>query len=333
MKNLLVVIMLVVMSLNVYAARGINNIKFATGGPGGSYAQMGEDIAGAKSETNEYGGYCLGSTGGKITTISQKGMGSETTLKGIAGKTYGAGIVQQDVWEYYADKDRGTYNKNNVQVIADLHMEALHLLLPKGYKPDNGFFSNTFSSKPATVDISLLTNQTIQAWGGSILSAKALSHFIGLNLNVIGTTKEKAAGTGNPILVVAGRGSDAVKAILATGQYELVGINPRAVGSAHFYKPMGISYQVANGTVEVETIGVRALLLGKVKSKKKLNQRMINLASCIEHQYATLSDDDSTHPNWQGAFKLHESGSRTSLTYFDNEVEYIGKEADESEED
>ena len=330
--NILLVVILAVFSLQAFAGRGVNNIKIATGGAGGSYEAMGKDIAGQITPENEYGGYCLKSTGGKITLISGPNIGSETTLKGIVGKLYGAGLVQQDVWEYFADKQPDTFNKNNVNVLADLHMEAYHLLIPKDYKPDNGAWSNMFAAKPATMDLTQLKNQTIATWGGSTLSAKALSHFVGLNLRVIGTTKAKALSqTKTPLLIVAGRGSNSVKEALATGHYELVGINPRAVGGARFYKTMGISYQTGGATVEVETIGVRAQLLGKVKSKKKFNKRMINLASCIEHNYSALSDDDSTHPNWQGAFKLNEAGTRANMTYFDNEAEYEGKEADEEE--
>lgn len=301
------------MSTSVFAKKKVSqDIKIGTGGPKGSYFSM----------TNDMVDYCGDSTGGLITVLNSNG--SEENIKGITEKKFAAGLVQEDVLRYYAKKDEGKYNQNNMKVIAGLHMETIHLLLPVGYEPipaDNGWWAKTKAkmskTEPTVIDINLLSGQRVAAWGGSVLSAEALSMFIGLNMTVVGTTSAKAVSTGLPLIVVAGQPSKTVEDILATGKYELVGINPAAVGSAQFYKGISASYKYHNATQEVQTIGVRALLLGKVKNKQKYNVRMEKFASCVDHFYEEIADDDETHVNWQGAYKLYTQGGRINWGYFE----------------
>ena len=69
------------------------------------------------------------------------------------------------------------------------------------------------------------------------------------------------------------------------------------------------------------------MLLGKVKNKKKYNVRMEKFASCVDHYYEEIADDDETHVNWQGAFKLHEQADRINWGYF--EITELKDEEDE----
>lgn len=288
-------------------------LKVGTGGPTGNYYAMGKDIS----------AYCQDVIA-DATIEALQSDGSTDNLLGMAQKKFSAGIVQEDVLQYYAKKDPQRVNRNRMKIISGLHLETAHLLIPKDYKPDTGkkgMFSDLWtkfkSEEKKPISLDLLRDQTVGSWGGSIISAKALSYFMELNLNVVEIPKDKRKDANMPIFLVGGQPYKPVEAYLATNRFVLVAIDfDQLQAKAPFYQKMGANYKVGGKIVSIPSFGVRALLLGKSFRKESRNTNMQMLGQCIIDNLADLADDPNTNPNWGTVYELEEDGAQTNWNYF-----------------
>lgn len=285
-------------------------LKMGTGGPDGSYFSMGNDIV----------SYCQDELSQDTIEVGTS-TGSVENLVGLRSKKFALSIVQEDVLQFHAKRTPNKVNKNSLKIITPMHVESMHLLIPKGYKPEgkkSGWFGNLFSDdKPVSVDINLLKGQTIAAWGGSSVSAKALSYFFGLNANVVDI--EPGSLVNKPIIVVAGYPSATVEKYLATKKYNLVSIDYNTVNQnprAEFYTNEVLNYTINGKMQSVPTIGVRALLIGKSFRKASRNITASELSTCIDAYLADLADDPSTNPNWLSVYDFVDTGDQVSWDYF-----------------
>ena len=204
-----------------------------------------------------------------------------------------------------------------MKVVFAAHQEVVHVMIPKGYKPETesgGWLSSVTSifsaEQPVTLDINLLANQKVAAWGGSVVSAKAISAFMDLNFDVISMNNAtEAANSSLPIVSVGGIPYKPVQDILDKGNYLLVGLNAAAfTRNAPFYSQVSASYVVNGSLTDVETIGVRALVMGKSSRRPGGNEGMTNLSHCIEESVLDLADDPESSPVWQSIATLSASG-------------------------
>ena len=248
--------------------------------------------------------------------------GSVANLDGMNTKQFNSGIVQEDVLRLYSKfLMPKKVNEKRYKVVSPLHIEPFNLLIPKGYKPKGkkkGFFDKIFGDddKPVRLDINLLKGQVVSAWGGSMVSAQALSRYLQLDFAV----KEISKGDqGNvPILVVEGFPSTVVQSYLDSGKYNLVSIDYNSVRDrAEFYVPHKLSYTVSGKVVNVETIGTRALLIGKASRKAKRNLPMQELATCIEENLIDLEDGDDTNSNWSEVAEFIADENVVDWDYFE----------------
>jgi len=287
-------------------------IKVGTGGMEGNYYGMMQDI-------NDY---CADMLDRSLDI--QETKGSIQNLSGMTNKKFALIWVQEDVLKYYARQTPSKVNDNRMKIVTGGHEEALQLLIPKGYKPESSGsswskVSSMFSSDtPKALDLTLLKGQVIGSYGGSMTSTKALSLFLGLNLNVVEIPKDRIGQAGDvPILLVGGVPYAPIEAYLATGKYNLVPIDARQLqDKAPFYNDTTINYEVAGELVSVKTAGVRALLVGKSYRKASKNENMINLASCISDNLEDIADDGDTNANWWSVLDLEEAG-QTNWSYFE----------------
>lgn len=287
------------------------DIRVGTGSETGNYFAIANDIA----------NYCNEDLGEDQLLILPSG-GSVANLLGMQNKEFSMGIVQEDVLNFQARRSPKKVNRNNVKIVTPLHTESVHLLIPKGYKPKGtekkGWLS-VFSSKsgaPVKLELNLLRNQTIGAWGGSITSAQALSSFFNLNLNVVETKQGQMNGK-LPILYVSGYPSKVVEGYLASGKYTLVSLDYDAVRqSAPFYTKESLNYSINGKVQSVPTIGVQALLVGKSFRKASRNKSASALANCILESLPDLADDPDTNPLWGGVYEYVEAGMQTQWSYF-----------------
>jgi hypothetical protein len=288
-------------------------INWGTGGPTGNYFSMSQEIIEICGEGRED---ILINTGG-----------SSDNIFGATQKKYKIFWSSADVL-FDAARLNPKVNQNNFKILARLHNEQVHLLIPKGWKPvvESSWadrlsaIASKFTSDgptPVKVDINLLKNQVIGSWDGSIKAAEALSNVFQLNATVKSIPEAYRTNPGIPTILVGGAPYKVVEEILATGKYVLVSLDSLAIARiAPHYVPANVMYKV-NGKVEsIPTVAVPALLLGKASRKVARNKPMEDLATCIDQNLDILAED-SSNPNWETAFEANENGMSLNWSYFD----------------
>ena len=282
-------------------------ISVGSGGVGGSYYPMVNDMI----------AFCGSSTSRQFTNIESPG-GSVGNVIGMTNKEFHAGITQIDVLKYYAKMMGEKVNANRMKVVVGLHRESGHLMIPPGWEPKSSGFSGFFSKlnfleDKKGVDINLLKNQTIGAWGGSIVSAKALSSFLGLNMNVVEI--QPGAKVDSPVLRVAGQPDDHVKAYLAAG-WNIVPIDAEILKNrASFYDKVTLNYSIGGKVVSIPSFGVRAVFVAKSSRADARNLPFSEMASCLRKSLADLADDSDTNPNWESVYEF-ENEEQVDWDYF-----------------
>ena len=295
--------------LTISEARPIN---WGTGSPTGNYFSMSKEII---QECGE----------GREDVLINTG-GSSDNIFGATQKKYAILWTSADVL-FDAARLNPKVNQNNFKILARLHNEQVHLLIPKGWQPTvesswvdklSSFTAKFTDSapKPIKVDINLLKNQVIGSWGGSIKAAEALSNVFQLNATIKPVPEAYHSNPGVPTILVGGAPYKAVEDILATGKYILVSLDSLAISrTAPHYVPATVAYKI-NGKVEnIPTVAVPALLLGKASRKADRNKPMESLATCIDEAIDILAED-STNPNWEAAYEANENGMQLNWSYF-----------------
>jgi hypothetical protein len=293
-------------------------MNFGSGSSTGTYYSMVDDVI----------SYCSAEMGqdkkGRLNTLNnneEKG-GSVGSLVGMTQKKYIGGVVQEDVLQFYHKKDPSNYNQNRLKIIAGMHKETGHLLIPKNFKPTGGSkwtsFTNWALQRPTKpLSIESLRNQKIAAWGGSIVSARALSHFLDLNAEVVPIKPEQAESIDMPLLIVAGQPSSTVQKLLSTGRFILAPIDYMQLAARQpFYLKMDANYEVNGEIATVQTFGVRAFLIGKAFRNETRNQPLITLGQCINENLVDMADDPDTNPNWASVYEINQQGLMTNWAYF-----------------
>lgn len=295
--------------------------KWGTGGPTGNYFGMAND---AISYCNADLGVDKKGNPNEIEVVNSSG--SEENLIGLTNKKFTISTVQEDVLRYHNRKSPNKINPNRIRLLADMHIETGHLLIPKNWQPKKkkkgGIFSAIASkfkkNKKEPISVNLLKGQVIGAWGGSIVSAEALSMFLELHMKVKETSLDTALTKANiPMLLVGGQPYAAVEKLLNTGKYILVGIDFQTLKArAPFYVEMNANYKQDGKMTTVPTFGVRALLLGKYFKSKTKNQFMKSFATCLLDNLGEMTDDDDANANWESVYELNQENNRIDWRYF-----------------
>lgn len=120
----------VILSTNLHAAPKLKpqTIKVGTGSKSGNYYAMAEDIR----------NYCEEDLTQGSVFLPQTSDGSVDNILGMGNKQFSAAVVQEDVLQYFSKTQPRKVNTNRMKIISGLHMESVHLLVPKGYKGDQG---------------------------------------------------------------------------------------------------------------------------------------------------------------------------------------------------
>lgn len=296
-----------------------DELKMGSGSKDGNYFDMAEDIFSAD--------YCKDSIGAGNSISVLNSSGSLENLSGLLNKSFDIIMLQSDVLMAQSKKDPRNVNMNRMKIIAGLHPETIHALVPKNYKPektDDGNllsrFSSMFGSKdntPVQISLDMLKNQKIAAWGGSVVSAGALSYFFDLNWDIQTIEKEQAINSNVPLIIVGGQPYKPVIDLLASGKFVLVSLNYKEIANkAPFYMNMEATYTINGKPTSVPTIGIQALLVGKYFRNESKNEPMERLSQCINDKLSDLADDTSTNPNWNGVYELNQQGAQLNWSYF-----------------
>lgn len=94
-------------------------------------------------------------------------------------------------------------------------------------------------------------------------------------------------------------------------------INPDSVrNQAAVYQPMSVSYTVKGAPLNIKTIAINALLVGKVYRSESKNALMSKLAECINKKVPDLADDSKTNPNWGNVYDQMQRNVMINWAYF-----------------
>ena len=290
------------------------DLIIATGSPSGNYYKVGTDIVNecAQEIKNKYN-YDL-----KVVSTS----GSTENLMGLVDKKYSLGMVQSDVLLFMSKKNPLLVNQNRVAILLDMYPEFLHILIPKSWKPEStGFWSNLtslFNKNNGPISITKLKNQIIYAWGGSAVSAQALSYFLNLNLKVTEPKDRKnLVNLDKPIILVTGVPDQRVQKLLNSGKWYIISINAQELAQrAGIYRPTNISYLVNGKPVTARTVSIRSELLARVYRGKKRQNAIKALKQCIMNNMDDLIDDGES-PFWEIIQKENSENNKINWRYIE----------------
>ena len=281
-KKLLIAVMMIVGMISFSFAK--KPIVIGSGGESGNYYKIGNDIV----------EYCGGDIKNKFgyELINQSTSGSIENLNGILNKKFGVGLVQEDVYEYFKRRDQLNVVENNTVKLFYLYPEYVHILIPKGWKPKSSgmfsFFQDLFNSNK-TVSLNSLKGQTVYARGGAIVSAKALSYFMGLNLKVVDAKNKKING---PFIFVTGTNDARIQKMLNSGKWYLLSFNGNELAArARIYTPAQLTYTVGSNTITVNTVSIKSMVLARKYRGKKRKEAIKYIKTCVKSNIDELIDD------------------------------------------
>jgi hypothetical protein len=275
----------------ITTANASRDIKIGSGNKGGNYYTVAQDIVDfCGDEIQKKYGYPL---------INVETGGSIDNLQGILHKKYSIGFIQQDVMEYFKKRDQLNTIENTTVKVMNLYPEYLTILIPKGWEPKNneGFFSK-FSSlfsgnKNKTTTIMSLKNQVVYAKGGALVSAQALSYFMGLNLHVVNAAKAKHIN--GPFIFVTGSGDPRIQKMLATGKWFLLSFNGNELANrVSFYKPATVTYIVNGKTISANTVAIMSVAYARKYRSKKRKAAIKAIKQCVKANIDDLIDDGNS---------------------------------------
>jgi len=287
-KKVLGLVAAVSLSISTLSAK--KDIVIYSGGKGGNYYTVAQDIVDyCGQEIEEKYGYKL---------INQSTDGSVTNLNALLNKKASIGFIQEDVYAYFKKKDQlGTIDINTKKLFK-LYPEYLTILIPTGWQPKatGGFFDKIvakFSRDKQPVSIRSLKNQTVYAKGGALVSAQALSYFLGLNLNIVDASSHKVNG---PLIVVTGSGDQRVQKMLSSGKWWLLSFNSMELSNrASFYKPAKLTYIVKGKSVSVNTVTITSIAFMRNYRSKKRKEALKAVKQCLINNIDDLIDDGESN--------------------------------------
>jgi len=288
LKKVLGIMAAVALSVSTVSAK--KDIVIDSGGKGGNYFAVAQDIV-------DYCGQDIQSKYG-YALINQSTDGSVTNLNALLNKKASIGFIQEDVYAYFKKKDQLGTIDINTRKLFKLYPEYLTILIPTGWHPQatGGFFSKLmakFSKDNQPVSIQSLKNQTVYAKGGALVSAQALSYFLGLNLNIVDASNHKING---PLIVVTGSGDSRVQKMLASGKWWLLSFNSMELANrASFYKPAKLTYIVKGKSVSANTVTITSIAFMRNYRSKKRKEALKAVKQCIINNIDDLIDDGNSN--------------------------------------
>jgi len=282
MKRLILVFFLLLSF--IYAKKPI---IIGSGGKGGNYFKVAQDIV----------DYCANDVKNKFgyDLINLATKGSVDNLNGILKKKYSIGFVQEDVYQFFKKRDQLNIIEMNTLKLMYLYPEYLTILIPTNWHPQATSFLDKLSSlfnKNKSVSIMSLKNQTVYAKGGALISAQALSYFLGLNLNIIDASSHKVNG---PFIFVTGSGDSRIQKMLDSGKWFLLSFNGNELANrVSFYKPAVVTYIVNGKSVTANTVSIMSIAYARKYRGKKKKEAVNYVKECVKSNIDDLIDDGNS---------------------------------------
>ncbi len=286
--NLKTILAALVAVMSLFAAKPT---IIGSGGQHGNYYTVAQDIVDyCKDDYKKTTGYDL---------ANQSTGGSVDNLNGLLKKKYSIGFVQEDVYMYFKKKDQLGIISINTKPFMNLYPEYMHILIPVGWQPktNESFWGKIISrfsgSSKKPISIMSLKGQTVYAKGGAMVSAQAMSYFMGLNLNVIDASQVKSIN--GPFIFVTGSGDPRIQKMLNSGKWYLLNFNGNELANrTSIYKPATLTYIVKGKSITVGTVSIMSKAYERNYRGKKRKEALIKLKQCIKNNIDDLIDDGNS---------------------------------------
>jgi TRAP-type uncharacterized transport system substrate-binding protein len=282
----------------------VAQIKMASGGKGGTYITMANDMASA--------------CGSKVTFEVLETGGSMDNMQLVLNKRAQAGIVQFDVMKYLEDKDPGMAQ---IKVLFPLHQEEVHIVGANTTYKEGGWMG--FGAKSVELNtLKDLNGRKVVAWGGSVLSAEYFAFRFKLNYEVIDVSGTKLDEKGQVVRGVKDGAkpqevaakmvaSGEAHAIFAVGGFPLTWLQDNktfgkqfkllSIGSdmadqvAGIYNKAKVTYMnLTNGSAQ--TVAVPAVVVTRDYRGADRALPLAKLKQCVSDNIVNLRDEG--HQKW-----------------------------------
>lgn len=269
------------------------SLRVATGGDGGTYYTMGNNMA----------TYC----GQGVNLQVQKTGGSDDNIERLTSANKAdIGIVQKDILFKRSKINKDT-TVSNLLAVMPLHGEAMHVVVKKSSDihkfTDLGAVAGRLGGY-----VGGRAGKKVGAYGGSIESAEIVKALSGVEYEVV-PVADTAAG-----LAALGKGE--IDALLAMGGSPLGWVNDKLNRGEHrlipfdgnmekvsgAYRRLNLTYTKL-GVNALSTIATDAILVTRNFTSAEKIQAVSILRKCIVMELTKIQEADDTHGQWQNVDK------------------------------
>ncbi|MEX0918037.1 MAG: hypothetical protein WDZ93_02685 [Candidatus Paceibacterota bacterium] len=292
-----------------FAAAAPTTLTIGSGGEGGTYYPVVQQIADVCNSDTLVVQHRLGEDGKSIG-------GSDNNIRGILRNEIPGGLAQLDkaYLELQVNPDMP-----RVQALLPLHEEAIHVIVPAmvsvmTVEAEEGFFGTGIGSKEAVYevqqnplrDVAGLEGRTVVAWGGSLTTAKIVGQLGRLNLNVISAGNEGEAiqmirdGQADAIIATVGYPASWIEE-LPKGEFKLLEVGKQLTEDVEsVYGLSTVSYDNLGSTGQgTETLTVDALLFVWEYKTPEFVNALSELQSCVRENILRFQEEPGMHPAWR----------------------------------
>jgi uncharacterized protein len=295
MRKIILAVATVLISATLVSAQPAASLRLATGGDGGTYYTMGNNLA----------TYC----GAGLQLQVQKTGGSDDNIERLTSANRAdIGIVQKDILF-----KRSKINKDsavaNLLAVMPLHGEAMHIVVKKN--SDVQKFSDLGAVTGRNLWLTTVggkAGKKVGAYGGSIESAEIVRALSGVEYEVV-PVNDVNAGLGalakgeiDALLAMGGAPLGWVNEKLNRNEHRLIPFDINMEKVAGAYRRMNITYTKL-GVNALPSIATDAVLVTRNFTSGEKIQAVSLLRKCITSELTKIQEADDTHGQWQNVDK------------------------------
>ncbi|MDO8560640.1 MAG: TAXI family TRAP transporter solute-binding subunit [bacterium] len=283
------VLAVAIISIGFADAQVLTKLRMASGGEGGTYYVMANNMA----------TYC----GEGLALDVQATGGSDDNVERLINNKADVAIVQKDILFKRAKFNNDAAVKNFLAVMP-LHYEAMHVVVLE--KSGIVKFSDLGAMKGRFYGGS--PGKKVGAYGGSIESAEIVKAMSDVAYEIVVVENQKAAvaalnsGQIDAILAMGGTPLKWVGEELKRGQHRLVQFDVPIDKVAGAYRKANVTY-TRLGANAVPTISTDAVLITRNFTTAEKVRAVSLLRKCVWSELTRMQEADDTHGQWQNVQK------------------------------
>lgn len=277
--------------MSVTSVAQAQQLKVATGGPKGTYAQM----------FKELGAACQNA----LVLNEQNTSGSVENVDLLVGNKVNAAIVQTDVLKFRASNEPRI--ASTIKTLIALHPEEVHLVTRADGRSEGGWGIGGLKFGGTRVilhDFQDLRGRTVGAVGGSVITAKVLAANSGVDFEVM-----EFANNGEALNALQESKIDAVVMVMGAPAAAIQALQPSfkllpvtgapAEKLMSIYDSTKLTYSNLSDSAGVPALSVQALFVTRDYKTEGMIEGLNALRACTMSQLDSIREAIGTHPKWQ----------------------------------